>query len=208
MQDTQSAAPTAGQAGRAASPETIKLFLEVLRDFHTVTHVASDAKETVDTLKEILGEVEPRSVIVAGLPTPARMLVETALKGVRHSFVEELKSTEAVEVVSKAELGITWAQYGAAAQGCIVEIAYDDAIKLASSLPRVHIALLSSKDLLPNLSAAISRVADLLRDDGRGERKPVVSIISGPSKTADIEMRLVYGVHGPHALHVLLLDWL
>jgi L-lactate dehydrogenase complex protein LldG len=209
MQDySESAAAAANTGGQVAAPNPIQVFLGVLRDFHTVPHLAGNAKETVDILREIVAEIDPRSVVVAGLPTPARMLVESALKGVNHRFVEELKASEAVGIISKAGVGITWAQYGAAGQGCIVEVAYDDAIKLASSLPTVHIALLSSKDLLPDLPAAVARVGELLRADAQGQRKPVVSIISGPSKTADIEMRLVYGVHGPHALHVLLLDWL
>ena len=209
MQD-YSRSPSSASAldGQLATSKTIEVFLGVLPDFHTVPHVAGNAKETVDVLKEILGEVEPRSAVVAGLPTPARMLVESALKGVNHKFVEDLKSADAVGIISKADIGITWAQYGAARQGCIIEIAYDDAIKLASSLPRVHVALLSSKDLLPDLSTAISKVGQLLREDSGGRGKPVVTIISGPSKTADIEMRLVYGVHGPHALHVIVLDWL
>ncbi len=180
----------------------------MLREFHTVPHLAGDAKTTVDILKEILGEADPKSVVAAGLPTAARMLVETALKGVRHSFVEDLKASEAVNVISKADVGVTWASYGAARQGCIIEVAYDDAIKLASSLPRVHVALLSSRDVLTELPLAVAKVAALLRDEGHGTKKPVISIISGPSKTADIEMRLVYGVHGPHALHVVVLDWL
>lgn len=183
------------------------VFFKVLREFHSVPHIAGDAKETVDTLKTILGEVQPRSAVAAGLPTPAKMLVESSLKGINHTFVEEVKATEALAVISKADVGITWAEYGVARKGCIVEVAYDDAVKLASSLPRVHVALLSSRNLLPDMPEAVSRVAGILREEStRG--KPVVSIISGPSKTADIEMRLVYGVHGPHEVHVVLLDWL
>ncbi len=191
-----------------AQPNSIDAFLGALRDLNSVPHLAGNARETVEALREILAESEPRFVVVAGLPTPAKMLVESALKGVNHRFVEDLKTWEAVGVISKADVGITWAQYGAAEQGCIVELAYDDAIKLASSLPRVHVALLSSKDLLADLPTVLTRVGELLRDDSRGQRKPVVSIISGPSKTADIELSLVYGVHGPHAFHVVLLDWL
>jgi L-lactate dehydrogenase complex protein LldG len=66
--------------------------------------------------------------------------------------------------------------------------------------------LLSSSTLLPDLSLAIAKIGDLLKSETR--KKPVISIISGPSKTADIELRLIYGVHGPHAVHVILLDWI
>jgi L-lactate dehydrogenase complex protein LldG len=209
MQDySRSATSAADEGDKAAAESSIEVFFGALRDFHSVPHLAGDAKETVDVLREILAESDPRSVVAAGLPIPAKMLVESALKGVNHKFVEDLNSSEAVGIISKADLGITWAQLGAAGQGCIVEVAYDEAVKLASSLPRVHIAMLSSKDLLPDLATALARVGELLREDDRGQRKPAVSIISGPSKTADIEMNLVYGVHGPHALHVLLLDWL
>ncbi|MDA4122843.1 MAG: lactate utilization protein [Thaumarchaeota archaeon] len=206
MQDYTRAPLAPEQGSPAATPKVIEEFFRVLREFHTVTHLAGDAKTTVDILKGILSEAEPKSVVAAGLPTAAKMLVETALKGVKHSFVEDLKASEAVGVISKADVGVTWASYGAARQGCIIEVAYDDAIKLASSLPRVHVALLSSRDVLPELPLAVAKVAALLRDEGA--KKPVISIISGPSKTADIEMRLVYGVHGPHALHVVVLDWL
>lgn len=180
-------------------------FFEALRAFHTEPHLVSDAKETVDTLKEIISAADAKSVVAAGLPAPAKLLVEAALKGVKHTFVEDLKPGETIDTISKADVGVTWIQYAAAKNGALVEIAYDDAIKLASCLPRLHIALLSSNSLLPDLDAAIAKVGEILRAEGK---KPVISIISGPSKTADIELRLIYGVHGPHAVHVVVLDWI
>jgi L-lactate utilization protein LutC len=56
------------------------------------------------------------------------------------------------------------------------------------------------------MSAAVKLTAGIIRS--AADVKPVISFISGPSKTADIELRLLYGVHGPHELHVLLLDWI
>jgi len=182
----------------------VEEFFAALRSYHSEPHLASDARTTVENLKEIVEGADAKSVVAAGLPTAAKLLVESALKGVKHSFVEELSPSEAVPVISRADVGITWIQFAAAKSGALVEVAYDDAVKLSSCLPRIHIALISSRSLLPDLDAAFARIGGILKESGR---KPVVSIISGPSKTADIELRLVYGVHGPHALHVLMLDW-
>jgi len=195
-----------GDSTRQLSASQIDTFFTALRGLHTEPHLASDAKQTVDTLKQIIGDSDVKSVVAAGLPAPVKLLVESALKGVKHSYAEDLKPADALDTISKADLGITWVQYAAAKNGALVEVAYDDAIKLSSCLPRVHVAVLSSKTLLPDLDAAFAKVGQILRDEGG--RKPVISLISGPSKTADIELRLVYGVHGPHTLHVLLLDWI
>lgn len=195
-----------GESTGPLSSSQSDVFFMALRGLHTEPHLASDAKQTVDALKEIIGASDARSAVAAGLPPPAKLLVESALKGVKHSFVEDLKPAEALETISKADVGITWVQYAAAANGALVEVVYDDAVKLSSCLPRVHVALVSSQTLLPDLDAAIARIGETLKS-GSG-RKPVVSIISGPSKTADIELRLIYGVHGPHTLHVLLMDWI
>lgn len=184
----------------------LDVFFTALRGLHTDPHLASDAKETVDLLKQFVSESGARSAIAAGLPPPAKLLVESALKGVKHAFAEDLKASEVVAAISGADIGITWVQSAAAKNGALVEIVYDDAIKLASCLPRVHVALLSSKTILPDLETAILGIGALLKSETK--RKPVVSIISGPSKTADIELRLVYGVHGPHTLRVIVLDWI
>jgi L-lactate dehydrogenase complex protein LldG len=67
----------------------------------------------------------------------------------------------------------------------------------ASLLPEVHIALLHEKDLYKSLPDVIG--CSELRDASAG------IIISGPSRTADIEMTLTIGVHGPGVLHVILI---
>lgn len=195
----------AESTGQLSSSEN-EVFFTALRGLHTEPHLASDAKQTVDTLKQIIAASDAKAAVAAGLPAPARLLAESALKGTRHAFVEDLKPADTVATVSRADVGITWAQFAAAANGAVVEVVYDDAVKLCSCLPRVNVVLVSSRTLLPDLNAAIARIGETLKSaDGK---MPVVSIISGPSKTADIELRLVYGVHGPHTLHVLLLDWI
>ncbi|MGA2664989.1 MAG: lactate utilization protein [Nitrososphaerales archaeon] len=197
MQGYSDALPTAGGVDR---------FFAALRNLHTSPYLASDAKTTVDTIRTIVGRSEAKAVVAGGLALPARMLVESALRGTKHRFVEELGPSEAVETIAKADVGISWARHAVAREGALVEVAFDDSVKLVSALPRVSVFLASERDLLPDLASAVAQVAQIIRSSG--EKKPVVSFISGPSKTADIELRLLYGVHGPHELHVILLDWM
>ncbi len=183
----------------------IDTFFSNLRQLHTEAKLVTSEAETARVLRESIGEA--KFAAVAGMPPRVAKVVESALERVPHVYVEELKSSEAVDAVSRADVGITWAQQGVVNQGALVEVVHDDIQKLASCLPAAHIALLSAKTLVPDLSAAMAEVGRTIISSPPGKR-PIVSFISGPSKTGDIEMKLLYGVHGPLSLCVLALDWL
>jgi L-lactate dehydrogenase complex protein LldF len=88
--------------------------------------------------------------------------------------------------------GVTKAICGLADTGTILEA---DGAFHASLLPEIHIAVLRSTDILPSLPDAM----DLVRDKNS-------VFITGPSRTADIEMTLTIGVHGPKEIHVFVDD--
>lgn len=85
-------------------------------------------------------------------------------------------------------VGVTKARVGLADTGSILEA---DEELLGSLLPEIHIAVLKSEDILPSLPDAMPLI----------QNKNAV-FITGPSRTADIEMTLTIGVHGPKELHV------
>ena len=66
-----------------------------------------------------------------------------------------------------------------------------------SLLPPVHIALAERRQLVPDLFDLFPQLGTL---------PSCLTLITGPSKTGDIELRLVTGVHGPGTVHVLMLD--
>ncbi len=90
-------------------------------------------------------------------------------------------------------VGVTNALCGLADTGSVLEA---DGALLASLLPEIHIAVLKPKDILPSLSDAMVLMKD----------KNAAVFISGPSRTADIEMTLTIGVHGPKEIHVFVDD--
>lgn len=90
-------------------------------------------------------------------------------------------------------VGVTNAICGLADTGSVLEA---DGALHPSLLPEIHIAVLKSKDILPSLSNAVHLVKD----------KKAAVFITGPSRTADIEMTLTIGVHGPKEIHVFVDD--
>lgn len=61
--------------------------------------------------------------------------------------------------------------------------------------------LVAADALVPTLDDALERIGGLVRTGA-----PYVTLMTGPSRTADIERTLTVGVHGPRELHVVLVD--
>lgn len=101
------------------------------------------------------------------------------------------------------DVGITKADCAVAETGSIVDVSYTDEHRFLSSLSRVHIAVLERSKIVGKLAMLSPMMKDLL---GQGsKRKPSITFIGGPSRTSDIELKSVLGVHGPHEVHVILL---
>jgi len=199
--------PTGAQDGPAT--EVVQKFLSSLRDLHVEGHVTRSEAETTEALRGIVSKGECRSVVVAGIPPRYAAAVRAGLAGAKVDVVEDLKAVsqkEAIGVLAAADAGVTWAVNGVALEGAMLEVVYDDSAKLASSLPLIHVALLESSSILRDLAEAMPLVGRIVKE-APPMRKPIISFISGPSKTGDIEMRLLYGVHGPHTVHAVILDW-
>ncbi|MCX6078520.1 MAG: LUD domain-containing protein [Chloroflexi bacterium] len=99
---------------------------------------------------------------------------------------------------SDVQVGITGAMAGIAETGTLVLRAGDGAPLIASLAPEIHIAVLQISQILQSLDQTF-QLPDIVS-------APATVLISGPSRTADIEMTLTIGVHGPRELHVFLVD--
>ena len=89
------------------------------------------------------------------------------------------------------------ALYGLAETGSVVLAASPDEPRARSLLPEVHVTRLREDRILPGLDELFAAVG--------GSLPSALAIVSGPSRSADIEQRLTVGVHGPREVHVVLL---
>jgi L-lactate dehydrogenase complex protein LldG len=93
--------------------------------------------------------------------------------------------------------GVSTALYGLADTGSVVLAASADEPRARSLLPAIHVTLLREDRILPGLDELFAAL---------GEDLPsALAIVTGPSRSADIEQKLVVGVHGPGEVHVVLL---
>jgi L-lactate dehydrogenase complex protein LldG len=100
-------------------------------------------------------------------------------------------------VAARADVGITSAVAGVAATGSLVLSADRQGGRGAAVLPRVHVCLLPVDRL-------VATTLDVLRAHA-GALPSNLTFVTGPSRTGDIELILTVGVHGPVAVHILVI---
>jgi L-lactate utilization protein LutC len=100
-----------------------------------------------------------------------------------------------------ADIGLTTADYAIADTGTLVLVSGSEQHRLVSLVPPVHVCLIDSGRIVARLPDLLARAAERFRS---AIPPQAMTFITGPSRTADIELSLTLGVHGPRELHVLL----
>jgi len=119
----------------------------------------------------------------------------TGLPGVR-SGIRDLG--ELREICAKVDIGITSADYALGDTGTLVTIASPGEARLMSLLPPAHLAVVPKERMLTGLDELFTLVPR------PAEITSSMVLITGPSRTADIEQILVRGVHGPGQITVVI----
>ncbi len=98
--------------------------------------------------------------------------------------------------------GLSRAVAAAAETGTLVLVSGADNPTTLAFLPEAHFILVSAGDVVGSYEEAFDRLRAIY---GEGALPRTVNLISGPSRTADIEQTIVRGAHGPKRLHVVIL---
>ncbi|MDJ0930136.1 lactate utilization protein [Breoghania sp.] len=99
------------------------------------------------------------------------------------------------------EAALSHALGGIAETGTVMLSSGPDNPTTLNFLPELHIVVIEAKDIDGDMEAAWQRIR---RDYGKGEMPRAVNMVSGPSRSTDIEQTLILGTHGPRALHVMI----
>jgi L-lactate dehydrogenase complex protein LldG len=108
--------------------------------------------------------------------------------------------------IADAEIGLTGADLAVAETGSLVLIAGAGRPRSTSLLPPCHIAVFGPSALVESL-VQVGVVLEAWHSDAIPTwRGGAINVITGPSRTADIELTLTRGVHGPKELHAIFVD--
>ena len=127
------------------------------------------------------------SPILEGLDKPA---LAARVPGLKFAVTREL--------AKDARIGVTQMEWGIANTGTLAQDSSAVEQRLASALTWIHIALVGTDAIVPDLPALMTRM--------HPSRNGYIALITGPSRTADIERVLAIGVHGPERLVVVCVD--
>jgi len=153
------------------------------------SHITAPALHlTKERIAEILSQHLGRTV-----PADAREIVRLAREELRKHFIQ-------------ADIGVSGANLAIAESGTLVIVSNEGNVRLVTTLPPVHIALVTTEKFVETLEEATLLLKTLTVASSGKKLTSYVSFITGPSSTTDIEKENIVGVHGPQEVHIVILD--
>jgi len=159
-------------------------------------HRVKTFQEASELIVKIVQEKGIESIAMINSPMAKAMNLKEALSanGVK-VFTDRYPETAA-----SANAGITEMKWAVAELGTLVQYCEDVNERLCSSFTPIHIALVQTSTLLPDIMSALITIKKEPRIPG------FVGFVTGPSRTSDIERVLTIGVHGPEQLIAVFVD--
>ena len=166
-----------------------------------------------DYVLKVAREIEARSLVyslhqVVRSALRPDALLEVGVESVPVALGHDSEEQDAKElanlknIMERSDIGVTGVDYAISETGTCVIIPRAGVSRLVSLLPPVHIALVERGQVLPSLDELFT----LRRNDFvNGELGSYMNLITGPSRSADIEYKLITGVHGPGEVHMVLI---
>ncbi len=163
--------------------------------------VASNFDDAAKIISSIIKNNNYKSIVVNNSLTIKKVISSDMSLNIK--YVSEIETrTNFNKALAEVDVGISYGEYLVAQTGSAILIHNNDEPRLLSLLPEASIIVSRATNLVNELSEVIQ----LLKDRNLFIESNCISIISGPSRTADIEKVLVTGVHGPKKMYVIIVN--
>lgn len=178
----------------------IGLFIEELEKVNGNARVVKSEGEVNEFLAKFIDERSLKSFSI----WDSELIRKLNMKEFLEVRGLELCSSDSKEKLAIADFGITEVDFAISDSGTLVLITSNKRPRSVSLVPPIHLALLKSEVILSNIYELFSVLGKSFIENN--ELTSCIIFITGPSRTADIELTLTLGVHGPKELYVLILN--
>ncbi len=184
--------------------DVLAQFERELATLDVQTHRTGTREEALAVIASILQREAATSVLAwdeeqIGIPGFAALL---QMKRIEWLGPPDPGARRPAGALAKAEVGVTGVDVAIAESGTLVVVTGAGRSRLASLLAPVHVAVVREHQVVRGLGEAIVQLRARYGPSLFHDRSNV-TCITGPSRTADIELTLTLGVHGPRALDVI-----
>lgn len=170
-----------------------------------VPHVVDSVQQGVDAICGLAEKKGVGKVIAWQHPVLAEANVRNQLE--QHGIdwddfdsLSALSDEDRRRRILAADMGLTSATWAIAETGTLVMTSRPGRERVSSLLPNLHVALIERSQIVPDLFDVFDHLGASSGDDLPSN----VTLITGPSKTGDLELKLITGVHGPGEWHVVI----
>jgi L-lactate dehydrogenase complex protein LldG len=193
--------PTRGNVGyQGGGPDPIGRFCDEFIAAGGIPHIVEGSAGAAARVLELVKKHQPQCISLGRGAIIDSLHLDAAVRALN---VQTLFPGADRDLLFKAEMGVTGVDALVVETGTIVQFSRPDQPRLISLLPPIYIAVADRSQLVPDLFDWFDSIpSELLPND----LPACLSLITGPSKTGDIELRLVTGVHGPGEVHVVLIN--
>ena len=183
------------------SRSLVRRFSEQLEAVGAHCIIASSEPEAASALKDIFQKLQTDlsralRIALSNAPILERLMRAAGING------SEITISPSAADLFGYDVGLTTAQAAIAETGTLVLESNEERHRLVSLLPPVHVAFIDAANICATLGEALREV---VRKGPMGMSR-AITFITGPSRTADIELTLTIGVHGPKELYVIVND--
>jgi L-lactate dehydrogenase complex protein LldG len=195
-----------GSQGEPVAPaELIEPFARAARGWRAEVLLAGEVDWPV-VLRDALDRHGCAKVAI-GAGSPLQPQLDAALRGLAVRRYDEVIEAWKHELFDSVDAGITAVDGAMADTGTLVLQPGAHEPRCLSLVPPVHVAVLRASQLHASLPAAMAALGVLARPGSAGGDLPTnLVLVTGPSKTSDIQQTLAYGAHGPKVLVIVLVD--
>ncbi|MBY0523055.1 MAG: lactate utilization protein [Gemmataceae bacterium] len=195
--------PSRGNVGyQGAGADPVFHFRDALAAAGGFPHVVPDRDSAVARVLDLVRQKSARRALLGRGPFLDSLNLSERLRaeGIEVLAVDAFTPQTCRDPFFAADIGISGVDHLIAETGSVAVLAKPNDPRSVSLLPPFHIAVAERGQVLPDLFDLFAR---LPTENGMPS---CLSLITGPSKTGDIELRLVTGVHGPGEIHVVLVN--